>query len=69
MSDDTNPNRGGINADGDCMEVTVIGLLSGGPWDKRYKESRRVYLPEGIAPTIIAGRGGGTEVKVIVWTI
>lgn len=38
--------------------------LSGGVWDKRYGQSRTVYNPDGIAPTLIAGGGGGTETKI-----
>ena len=42
----------------------VSGELSGGVWDKRYGQSKAVYNPDGIAPTIIAGGGGGTETKI-----
>lgn len=38
--------------------------LSGGVWDKRYGQSRAVYNPDGIAPTLIAGGDGGTETKI-----
>jgi len=38
--------------------------LSGGVWDKRYGQSRAIYNPDGIAPTLTAGGGGGTETKI-----
>lgn len=47
-------------------KIKVVGRLSGGPWDKRHDICKRVYDPDGIAPTLTAGGGGGVEPKIIV---
>lgn len=36
-----------------------VGMLSGGKWDKIHESVRRVYDPQGSAPTICAN-GGAT---------
>lgn len=43
----------------------AVGKLEGGVWDKRYNQTRQVFHPEGLSPTIMTGGGGGTETKII----
>ena len=45
--------------------IIKVGELTTGVWKHRYHQIRSVYSPEGIAPTITAGGGGGTETKII----
>lgn len=45
--------------------IIKVGELTTGVWEHRYHQIRSVYSPEGIAPTITAGGGGGTETKII----
>lgn len=47
--------------------IQVVASLrgTGKPWDSRHESICRVYGTEGVAPTITAGGGGGTEVKVL----
>lgn len=40
------------------MRCKEVGSLSGGRWDKMYEQSRRVYDPEGLSPTIHTCGGG-----------
>lgn len=49
-------------------KIIVVGKLCGGPWDKRYNQIRSVYDPDGIAPTLCAGMGGGGGVvpKILI---
>lgn len=46
--------------------VIVAGNLEGGKWDKQHEQSRRIYSPDGVAPTIHTMQGGGQEPKVVV---
>ena len=39
-------------------DLIVLGILTEGVWKTRYKEVCRVFSPDGIAPTLTAGRGG-----------
>ena len=39
--------------------------LSGGVWDKRHESARRVYNPNGVAPTQNTCEGGGLETKIV----
>lgn len=49
------------------MKCKEIGSLTGGRWDKMYEQSRRVYDPEGLSPTLhTCGGGGNQEIKVSV---
>lgn len=48
----------------ECKPI-VATELQGGVWDSRFRQSKAVYAPNGISPTIIAGDGGGTEIKII----
>lgn len=43
----------------------MVGMLSGGKWDKLHDISRRVYSGEGVAPTIHTSGGGQQEPKII----
>lgn len=47
--------------------IQVVASLrgTGKPWDSRHESICRVYGTEGVAPTITAGGGGGTEVKIL----
>lgn len=48
------------------MKCKEIGSLTGGRWDKMYEQSRRVYDPEGLSPTLHTCGGGNQEIKVSV---
>lgn len=43
-----------------CVQV---GEVVGGKWDKMHDISKRVYEPDGIAPTVHCQQGGNTELK------
>lgn len=47
------------------MKPIVSMELSGGVWDKRHESARRVYDPNGVAPTQNTCEGGGLETKII----
>ena len=40
------------------------GEVVGGKWDKMHDISKRVYEPDGIAPTVHCQQGGNTELKI-----
>jgi len=42
----------------------VIATLDEGTWAKRYEQIRRVYSPDGLAPTIPTAQGGGVMPKI-----
>jgi site-specific DNA-cytosine methylase len=44
----------------------VAGNLTGGVWDKMHEQSKRVYDPEGISPTVHTCGGGNLEPKVVI---
>lgn len=48
------------------MKCKEIGSLMGGKWDKMYDQSRRVYDPNGLCPTLHTCGGGNQEIKVVV---
>lgn len=48
------------------MKCKEIGSLTGGKWKKMYEQSRRVYDPEGLSPTLHTCGGGNQEIKVAV---
>lgn len=48
------------------MNCKEIGSLTGGKWEKMYEQSRRVYDPEGLSPTLHTCGGGNQEIKVAV---
>lgn len=43
----------------------LVGMLTGGKWDKLHDISRRVYSGDGVSPTIHTSGGGQQEPKVI----
>lgn len=45
-------------------DIKVAGTLDEGGWEKRHESSRRVYDPDGLAPTIPTGTGGGVMPKI-----
>lgn len=42
----------------------VVATLDEGTWAKRYEQIRRVYSPDGLAPTIPTAQGGGVMPKI-----
>lgn len=44
-----------------CVQV---GEVVGGKWDKMHDIRKRVYEPDGIAPTVHCQQGGNTELKI-----
>ena len=56
----------------DCLGVVVkdelikVGEMTGGKWDKINESCRRVYDPDGIAPTLTTCGGGNQEPKIIL---
>ena len=44
-----------------CVQV---GEVVGGKWDKMHDISKRVYEPDGIAPTVHCQQGGNTGLKI-----
>ncbi len=44
-----------------CVQV---GEVVGGKWEKMHEISKRVYEPNGIAPTVHCQQGGNTELKI-----
>lgn len=44
-----------------CVQV---GEVVGEKWDKMHDISKRVYKPDGIAPTVHCQQGGNTELKI-----
>lgn len=44
-----------------CVQV---GEVVGAKWDKMHDISKRVYEPDGIAPTVHCQQGGNTELKI-----
>ena len=42
----------------------LLGNLRGGQWETTLEQSRRVYDPEGICPTLPTKGGGWQEVKI-----
>lgn len=44
-----------------CVQV---GEVVDGKWDKMHDISKRVYEPDGIAPTVHCQQGGNTELKI-----
>ena len=46
-----------------CVQV---GEVVGGKWDKMHDISKRVYEPDGVAPTVHCQQGGNTELKITV---
>lgn len=49
-----------------AAHIKVNGMLGGPTWSKRHDSIRRVYDPDGLAPTIPTGTGGGVMPKIKV---
>ena len=47
-------------------ELIKVGEMTGGKWDKINESCRRVYDPDGIAPTLTTCGGGNQEPKIIL---
>ena len=47
-------------------DIKVAGTLDEGGWEKRHESIRRVYDPDGLAPTIPTGTGGGVMPKILI---
>jgi DNA (cytosine-5)-methyltransferase 1 len=45
-------------------DCEMVGMLSGGKWDKLMDVNRRVYSINGISPTVTTCGGGNQEVKI-----
>lgn len=46
-------------------KLVCVGALSGGVWDARNESTKRVYDPDGIAPTQNCCEGGGLQTKIV----
>lgn len=57
--------RAGQRTDDNFIKCEQVGMLSGGKWDKLHEQSRRIYSPDGLAPTIHTCGGGNLEPKII----
>lgn len=44
--------------------IIQYGKLNSGVWATRFNCTRIVFNPKGLCPTITAGGGGGTEIKI-----
>ena len=55
----------GVDNHGQRTMIQVIGSLDDAKWKKFNESSRRVYSPEGIAPTIPTVAGGGHTPKIV----
>ncbi len=49
-----------------AIDSKVVGLLSGGKWDKTYEQDRRVYDPNKVSPSICTHGGGNREEKFLM---
>ena len=54
-------------SDSNSVQTRVIISLNFDKYAKMHEQSRRVYSPSGIAPTVHTCGGGGQEPKVIIW--
>lgn len=43
----------------------IVGMLNGGGYERMHDIARRVYSPEGVAPTMHTCGGGNLEPKII----
>lgn len=46
-------------------KLVCVGSLQGGAWDARNESTKRVYDPDGIAPTQNCCEGGGLQTKIV----
>jgi len=60
--------RKGVHSGGETYievpKINVAGYLNDNGWEKRHESIRRVYDPEGVAPTMPTGTGGGVMTKI-----
>lgn len=54
-------------SDSNSVQTKVIVSLDFDKYAKMHEQSRRVYSPLGIAPTVHTCGGGSQEPKVIIW--
>lgn len=47
------------------IKLKQVATMKGGVWDKIHESARRVYDPEGLAPTIHTCGGGNLEPKIV----
>lgn len=47
------------------MNCRMIGMLSGGKWDRIIEKNRRVYDPVALSPTLTTNGGGNQEIKIM----
>lgn len=56
--------KAGQRIDDNFIKCEQVGMLSGGKWDKLHEQSRRIYSPDGLSPTIHTCAGGNLEPKI-----
>lgn len=57
--------RVGQTQEGISNDIKIAGTLDEDGWEKRHESIRRVYDPNGLAPTIPTGTGGGVMPKIL----
>lgn len=50
----------------DTIRPLVVGIMQTPPYDRMFKQSRRVYFAKGISPTLHTQGGGHRDIKVLV---
>lgn len=48
------------------IHTLCLGQLNVPPFDRMFEQSRRVFSPKGIAPTVHTFGGGEQELKVLI---
>ena len=48
------------------IHTYCLGMLDTPPYDRMYEQSRRVFSPKGIAPTVHTFGGGNRELKILI---
>lgn len=48
------------------IHTHCIGLLLTPPYDRMFEQSRRVFSPKGVAPTVHTFGGGEQEIKILI---
>mgnify|MGYP002520989806 CR=1 FL=1 len=43
-----------------------LGMLTTPPYDRMFEQSRRVFSPKGVAPTVHTFGGGNREIKILI---
>lgn len=57
---------GGVGVVMEEVKCEQVGMLIGDKWEKMHDIGRRVYSPEGLAPTQHTCGGGNLETKIVV---